>query len=76
MADSHAFRYLRIFHEISEINQTISIFQMLEILEEQKLELGAPYIRKKSILASRKSVGNMEDTALEEARKLDPSELQ
>jgi hypothetical protein len=57
---------------------------MLEILEEQKLEtqltlntpLGLPYIRKKSVLASRKSVGNIEDTTLEETRKLDASELQ
>ena len=60
---------------IQSIPTLQSIFQMLEILEEQKLELGAPYIRKKSILTSRKSVGNMEDTALQETRKLDPSEL-
>ena len=58
---------------------------MLEILEEQKLEaqltlntpLGAPYARKKSMMASRKtSVGNNEDAELEETRKLDASELQ
>ena len=56
---------------------------MLEILEEQKLEtqltrhtpIGAPYIRKKSVMASKKSVANIEDVALDETRKLDGSEL-
>jgi hypothetical protein len=56
---------------------------MLEILEEQKLEtqltlntpIGAPYIRKKSVMASRKSAGNIEDAAMEETRKLDANEL-
>ena len=56
---------------------------MLEILEEQRLETqlilntpnSAPYIRKKSVMASRKSAGNIEDAALEETRKLDASEL-
>ena len=56
---------------------------MLEILEEQKFEaqltlntpIGAPYIRKKSVMASKKSAANIEDAALEETRKLDASEL-
>lgn len=58
---------------------------MLEILEEQKnemqLTLNVPhatsFTRRKSLLATKKSVGHTEDvTALEDASKLDSSELQ